>query len=366
MSVLSLISLLIHPSLSFDDDLELDFPEEEVEEPLLQNLSVQEPLLQKPNFYMEITMLCLICLYISNVYIGKQKNERLATGWLYLLKPLFQENFSMTGVAEKEGDGEMLKEANHVFKYYASGRYNMGYILGTLELLKRQDLFNTLFISPFSKEQDKVSYEIPIKQENPNPIAFMLCRTNQVKNIRANHNDIKTLTSAIDVGLPSGYTLLAESSEAAEFLFNTNVIRLIESLSNSIEMVYVTDQVNLIQSYPITLVSSFVYPKDGKDVDFVATQAQLVITLADLTSKLALSGKVKAAAEKERATMNKEKVKEINQQREEERLQKKYDQKKKEEEKMQGLSKEKKRKLEEKEYKKELKKKGLKFKMVKG
>lgn len=108
MSVLSLISLLIQPSLSFDDDAELDFPEEDIEEPILQNLSVQEPLHEKPNFYMEITMLCLICLYISNVYFGKQKNERLATGWLYLLKPLFQENFSKTGVAEKEGDGEML------------------------------------------------------------------------------------------------------------------------------------------------------------------------------------------------------------------------------------------------------------------
>ena len=53
-------------------------------------------------------MLFLIAIFLFNMYLGKKKNERLAAGWLYLLKPLFSENFSHTGVAENEGEGEML------------------------------------------------------------------------------------------------------------------------------------------------------------------------------------------------------------------------------------------------------------------
>ena len=258
------------------------------------------------------------------------------------------------------------KEAYHVFKYYATGRYNLGYILGTLELCKRQDLFTTVLLGPLTKENDKVAYEIPIKQESPNPVVLMLCRTSQIKTQRANHLDVKTLTKVCEVGLPPQYTLLAESQEAADFIINPSVLKLISTLSISIDYIYITDQVSLTEGYSLSLTSSFLFPKSKEELPSVTAQAQLAILIADLTSKLNLSSKAKITAEKERNTMNKEKEKEIKQQRDDERLQKKYEQKKKEEEKMQNLSKEKKRKLEEKEYKKELKKKGLKFKMIKG
>ena len=258
------------------------------------------------------------------------------------------------------------KEANHVFKYYGTGRYNCGYILGTLELFKRQELFTTLIWGLITKEQDKVLYEIPIKQESINPIVFVICKTSQLKAIRSNHIDVRTLTKICDANVPSGYTVLAENDETVEMLLTNNIIKLIGALGNSIENIYITDQHQLIEQYPITLTSSFIYPKDDKNMEYITIQAQLVIALSDLIYRLNLSQRSKAFAEKERANMNKEKLKEIKQQREDERLQKKVDLKKKEEEKIQGLSKEKKRKIEEKNYKKELKKKSQKFKMIKG
>ena len=215
-----------------------------------------------------------------------------------------------------------------------------------------------------TKEQDKVAYEMPLRQETPNPVVLALCKTSQLKSMRSSHLDIRTLTKICNVEVP-GYTVLAENEETAQWVFNPNVVKMILALGNSVEYVYVTDQVALVEQYPITLTSSFVYPKDNQEIDSVVVQAQLVVAISDYVSKLALSSKVKAAGEKERANMNKEKLKEIKQQREEERLQKKQDLKKKEEEKTQGLSKEKKRRIEEKNYKKELKKKGMKFKMIK-
>lgn len=238
--------------------------------------------------------------------------------------------------------------------------------MATLELAKRQDLFNVTFLSLLFKEQEKVLYEVPIKQESQNPVVLLLCKTSALKTMRAQYADVKTLTRIFDVELPPQYTLLAENSEAASFLFNSSVIKLISRLGDSIESIYISDQISASTSFGILLNASFLFPGHNIKNELVSTQAYLVIQISDLVSKLNLSNKAKASCEKERTAMNKEKIKEIKQQREEERLQKKLDEKKKLEEKMQTLSKEKKRKLEEKEYKKELKKKGMKFKMVKG
>lgn len=238
--------------------------------------------------------------------------------------------------------------------------------MATLELAKRQDLFNLTFLSLLFKEQEKVLYEVPIKQETQNPVVLLLCKTSALKTMRGLYNDVKTLTRVFDVDLPAQYTLLAENAEAAGFLFNTSAIRLISVLGDSIEYIYISDQISASTTYGVLLNASFLYPGHNIKNELVATQALLVIQLSDLVSKLNLSNKAKANCEKERAALNKEKIKEIKQQREEERLQKKYEEKKKLEEKIQNLSKEKKRKIEEKEYKKELKKKGMKFKMVKG
>lgn len=220
--------------------------------------------------------------------------------------------------------------------------------------------------STITKEKDKVTYEIPIKQESSNPIVFAICRTSQLKAVRNNNPDIKTLTKIYDMGLPSGYTVLAENNEAAECIINLKVLKMIGLLGNSLELIHITDQTSLLQTYPVTLSSTFIHPKDGKDIENAVIQAQLVISISDSVYKLKLSSKTKTSAEKERLNMNKEKIKELKQQREEERLQKKMELKKKEEEKIQNLSKDQKRKIEEKNYKKELKKKGLKFKMIKG
>mmetsp|Transcript_19508 Transcript_19508/g.19542 ORF Transcript_19508/g.19542 Transcript_19508/m.19542 type:complete len:132 (-) Transcript_19508:30-425(-) len=130
-------------------------------------------------------------------------------------------------------------------------------------------------------------------------------------------------------------------------------------------MIYITDQVIGKSQYSIHMRCEFIKPDTKKEAEDIPKQAQLVLLLTDLVHTLKLSAYAKAAADKERAAIEKEKMKEVQAQREEERLKKKMEQKKKEEEKLQGLSKEKLRKMEEKQYKQELKKKSMKFKTVK-
>jgi hypothetical protein len=91
------------------DDGELDYGED-IEDYLPPVSQPESTPLQvtRPDYNVEILMLGLLLLFLLNFFVGKQKNEKIATDWLYLLKPLFQENFSHTGAAEKEGEGEMM------------------------------------------------------------------------------------------------------------------------------------------------------------------------------------------------------------------------------------------------------------------
>ena len=66
------------------------------------------------------------------------------------------------------------------------------------------------------KEQDKVTYEVPIKQESENPLVFALCKTSSLKAFRSNHADIRTLTKICETGVPAGYTVLAENNEISD------------------------------------------------------------------------------------------------------------------------------------------------------
>ena len=107
MSIVLLVYLSLALSQYSEDDFELDMP------PILEETTAGKsadiiPEIEKPTFYMEAGMLCFLFLFFVNLYVGKQKNERTAKDWLFLLKPLFQENFSHTGAADTEGEGEML------------------------------------------------------------------------------------------------------------------------------------------------------------------------------------------------------------------------------------------------------------------
>ena len=107
MSTVYIFSQLLVRGQYVDDDVELDFPIE-MPEPAQDSYTAPGPSQNKQDFFFEFFMLFLIGLFLLNMFLGNKKNEKIATGWLYLIKPLFSENFSHTGVAEKEGDGEML------------------------------------------------------------------------------------------------------------------------------------------------------------------------------------------------------------------------------------------------------------------
>ena len=59
-------------------------------------------------YYFEIFMVCILVLSIINYFIGKNRNEKIATSWMFIIKPLLLDNFKQVGIVEKESEGEML------------------------------------------------------------------------------------------------------------------------------------------------------------------------------------------------------------------------------------------------------------------
>ena len=106
MSLFSLLLFSLASSQFSDDDFELDYPPSLDEKaPSISTEIIPE--IAKPTFEIEAAMLGFMILFFVNLYVGKQKNEKIAKEWLSLLKPLFQENFSHTGASETEGEGEL-------------------------------------------------------------------------------------------------------------------------------------------------------------------------------------------------------------------------------------------------------------------
>lgn len=322
---------------------------------------------QQYTYTLETIVAIVGVLYLLVYFLGKRRNDRLAVSWLHSVRPLFEANFSHVGVAEKPDGPLMQQEANHCYKFFASGRVNCAYALLTLEMRKRQDLLSSSLMQLVMPERDKMIAEIPIRPVESLPLVFAVCRKTAAKTFRLNSEDLKSLTAVRKYDeLSPSYCVLAENDETVRALLTSKVLTVLHSLPPScIDNFLISDQRQLHAGYPLTLRCECYLPTDPKDYGEMTKLCGMLLTLVDCVAGLRLSPTAKLASEKERQILLEAKMKEQKAAREEELQKKKAEQKKKEEEKLQSLSKDKQRKLEEKEYRQSLKKKTAKTKMIK-
>jgi len=106
----------------------------------------------------------MLLIYILNYYTGKRLNLQILTRWLFVNKPIFDQNFSHIGVSPLQGGSEggalFDEESCYTYKFYASGRVNCDYCLVTLDLKKRQDLLTMLVFNLVWIERDKVIIDV--------------------------------------------------------------------------------------------------------------------------------------------------------------------------------------------------------------
>uniref|UniRef100_A0A0K8T3E1 PAT complex subunit CCDC47 n=1 Tax=Lygus hesperus TaxID=30085 RepID=A0A0K8T3E1_LYGHE len=94
------------------------------------------------SFYLEMLMIAGLVVYFINFFSGKSKNSKMANLWYTTHKTVLEDNFSLVGddgKMEIENRG-LIKESEHMYTLWCSGRTCCEGMLVELKFLKRQDL----------------------------------------------------------------------------------------------------------------------------------------------------------------------------------------------------------------------------------
>ena len=229
------------------------------------------------NYIYEIVLLVFIILYFVNFLYGKSKNYRLVYTWFQSHRELLERNFSVVGddgnslvlpgtinsetsLAEV---GSLIKDSEHSYALWCTGRQMCDGMLIQLKLIKRQDFINGVlmqFIKPKS-DQIVVSVEYPNHDDIDN---FVFCLTNK-KRSASLFNDYQDLSTyclekktlplsgssfsgdykyadSLNSNVASKYTMLNESVEIPNAILDMRVCAFLNKYPDMIEYLLISDQ----------------------------------------------------------------------------------------------------------------------------
>jgi len=402
-----------------DDDDEEYVPNEKIVEEI-EKETVNEPLLSKnddepaPINYsspmsflkvlklkdpkVEICLFSALTVYLVVYFIGKIKNEKIAKEWLISTYKIWKENFAELGI---EQASTLVRDGNHEFWYYATGRKYCQSVFTRVKLRPRQDILSTL-ININKPVYDKVVMEAVLNKNESDDFVFALMDRKLETEIKKNRYDLKNFPRRYKGNNAPDqfyYTVLTDAYDfATRFFDNTFVKHAIQlslgELDNPvskrnnpwIESIIITDQSTsepdidkiLSEEPPLppnkTLTVTVRIPSDfDKKTDdmeaLVVELTELVIRIIDFIGE---HGKVdndtRNKLKKARDTAKAAITHKIEERNKEELNKKKLEQKRARAAEVTKMSPEKQRKYEEKlrkqELKKSLKKKAKKSKMI--
>uniref|UniRef100_A0A672YI36 PAT complex subunit CCDC47 n=1 Tax=Sphaeramia orbicularis TaxID=375764 RepID=A0A672YI36_9TELE len=261
------------------------------------------------SYYMEILMVTGLLAYIMNYIIGKNKNSRLAHAWFNSHRELLESNFALVGddgtSKEAVSTGKLNQENEHIYNLWCSGRVCCEGMLIQLKFLKRQDLLNVL--------------------------ARMMRLTNSVCLFFEFCGDKPK--SGAKYGLPDSLAILSEMGEVTDGVMDNKMVHYITNHADKIESIHFSDQfsgpkIMQEEGQPLklpetkkTLLFTFNVPGMGntspKDMDTLLPLMNMVIYSIDKVKKLRLNREGKQKADRNRARVEENFLKQTHAQRQE-------------------------------------------------
>ncbi|KAG9333452.1 hypothetical protein JZ751_011613, partial [Albula glossodonta] len=130
------------------------------------------------SYYIEILLVAGLLAFITNYFIGKKKNSRLAQAWLSSHRELLESNFALVGddgsSKEVASTGKLNKENEHIYNLWCSGRVCCEGMLIQLKLLNRQDLLSVLSRMMMRPACDQVHVTVSLSEEDMDTFVFAL------------------------------------------------------------------------------------------------------------------------------------------------------------------------------------------------
>jgi len=316
-------------------------------------------------YYYELIMLSILLIFIINAIIGVKENRKIAEKWFNKNKDFFIENYSHLG-GEREynpNNLSLIKDSYNVYKFFASGRVYVTWMIVELNFKKRQDLISLLSQLFLFWEKDRVMYEVSLSPSEDVPCIFAICKK---KDIKLNKKNYRELNEFAEISNPSfidkNYVILTEDEDTTNkiFTYNNQFLSQYRKVEKFIELIFFTDRRSCKDKHG--LVVSFELKNGYTEGDFydMTLFTHMLVDVLGSTS-------VKASYRKEANGRRKEYEAKISRELAEKNREEIQNAKeeKKNAERNKATTREQLKKLEEKEKKEALKERRKRFKMLK-
>ncbi|XP_061761523.1 PAT complex subunit CCDC47 [Nerophis ophidion] len=293
------------------------------------------------SYYMEILMVTGLLAYIMNYIIGKNKNSRLAQAWFNSHRELLESNFALVGddgtSKEATSTGKLNQENEHIYNLWCSGRVCCEGMLIQLKFLKRQDLLNVL-ARMMRPTCDQVQIKVTLNDEDMDTFVFAVGTKKSMARLQKEMQDLcefcgEKPKSGVKFGLPESLAILTEMGEVTEGVMDSKMVHYITNHADKIESIHFSDQfsgpkVMQEEGQPLklpdtkkTLLFTFNVPGMGntspKDMDALLPLMNMVIYSIDKVKKLRLNREGKIKADRNRARVEENFLKQTHAQRQE-------------------------------------------------
>ncbi|KAI4874715.1 hypothetical protein NFI96_007694 [Prochilodus magdalenae] len=293
------------------------------------------------SYYMEILMVTGLLAYIMNYIIGKNKNSRLAQAWFNSHRELLESNFALVGddgtSKEATSTGKLNQENEHIYNLWCSGRVCCEGMLIQLKFLKRQDLLNVL-ARMMRPTCDQVQIKVTLNDEDMDTFVFAVGSRKAMGRLQKEMQDLSEFCgdkpkSGSKYGLPDSLAILSEMGEVTDGVMDSKMVHYITNHAEKIESIHFSDQfsgpkVMQEEGQPLklpetkkTLLFTFNVPGMGntspKDMDSLVPLMNMVIYSIDKVKKLRLNREGKMKADRNRARVEENFLKQTHAQRQE-------------------------------------------------
>ena len=316
-------------------------------------------------YFYEICMISLLVIYIINAIMGVKINRKLAESWLEKNKKFFEDNYAHLG-GEKEYNPNqitLIKDSYNDYRFFASGRVYLSWLLVDINLKRRQDLISILSEIFLFNERDKIMYEVSLTPTEDIPCIFAICKKKDIKANKKNYRELEEFTEVSNpYFMDKNYVMLTEDEDTTNKIFNNKeLMNQYKNIEKFIDLIFFTDRRTAKDKHG--LVISFELKGSYTEADFYDMNI-FTHTLIDVLGSTSVKGAYKKEASARRKEYEAKISRELAEKNKEEVKNAKEE--KKNQESNKPMTREQLRKKEEKERKNEIKERRKKmFKVVK-
>ena len=194
----------------------------------------------------EICMMSLVLIFILNAIYGVKKNRSIANKWFLKNRDFYEENYAHLG-GEREynpNNLSLIKDSYNDYRFFASGRVYVSWMIVDINLKRRQDLISILSQILLFGEKDRIMYEVSLTPSEDVPCVFAICKKKEIKSTKKSYREIDEFAEGVNPNfMDKNYILLTEDEETTNKIFsNRQLISQYNKIEKFLELIFFTDR----------------------------------------------------------------------------------------------------------------------------